>query len=729
MKKIRIISAFTVLLLLLSVMPFAASAESNVLVLDTPVTVTVPEGQTVEFEFTPEVTGGYSFIATGVEDDYDPVGYIYEGGTQLTYNDDTNGRLFDAQAKLTAGVRYTMKVRGWNDHGGVVTVKVYIPPIATSMRAFDMDKITMEIGHTLYSYVEFLPEGAYREKITYSASKPDLFVRLDSDSIVPIKAGTATITATSEQGLKDTVKVTVSAPAVIKENGSVKISRYNPVAKTYAFKAEKTQRYAVIIEDCIGVDAHVIDKTGNVMANYYRSSKDLSIFFDAIKGETYYIIMDHYNPSDVEATYTLSVKKAISTDNVTVAEKEYIAYVNDMFLPQIDFSPLNGEANTYIDSVTFSNDTVAQWDEDNHEISCIGVGSVQATAHIGEKNLTFKVTVKEPTAITAAGRYSFTPSAKQKEFEFDFTPTKSGEYHIYLLQEGVYYYVDADEGENGYLMTAGDTYRISVESDDYSFGVKQTLVIIHDDDYSCKNDTHKWTVNKGFSATTLTYGVYETVCTKCGLESYDEEEIVAPKKVATYKQFTDVKKGAWYYKAVDFAYGSDLFQGTEKTVFSPNAPMTRAMFVTVLGRMTGISVSKNVTTKFKDVAKGQWYTGYVKWAAEAGIVNGKSPTTFEPNANITREELCVMMERYLKANEWGLRNDFASVTFKDASKISKWAKSAVLACQKGGIIGGKPSGNGVIFDPQGQATRAEVATILHNFVNNYLLHIFAPTAW
>jgi len=151
------------------------------------------------------------------------------------------------------------------------------------------------------------------------------------------------------------------------------------------------------------------------------------------------------------------------------------------------------------------------------------------------------------------------------------------------------------------------------------------------------------------------------------------------------------------------------------------------MFVTVLGRMAGVPADKKATTKFADVPKGQYYTPYVKWANDAGIVNGVSATKFAPDDNVTREQICVMMVGFMKNIGIAVRNDFTKVKFGDEAKLSKWAKNEVLICQQGGIVNGIKSGKGYVFNPQGNATRAEVATILHNFAKNYLSVAFNDT--
>ncbi len=115
--------------------------------------------------------------------------------------------------------------------------------------------------------------------------------------------------------------------------------------------------------------------------------------------------------------------------------------------------------------------------------------------------------------------------------------------------------------------------------------------------------------------------------------------------IDSVSEFKDVKKGAWYVEYIDFAVGRAMFKGTSETTFEPNSNITRAMFVTILSRLSGEELSNKVNSGFKDVPTDQWYTGAVKWAYEKGITNGTGDG-FSPDKNITRQELCAMLVRF-----------------------------------------------------------------------------------
>ena len=179
--------------------------------------------------------------------------------------------------------------------------------------------------------------------------------------------------------------------------------------------------------------------------------------------------------------------------------------------------------------------------------------------------------------------------------------------------------------------------------------------------------------------------------------------------------FTDIS-GHWAGQHILFAAGRGLIDGAGDGRFAPDAGMTRGMFVTALGRLAGIDPADYRTGKFTDVPEDAWYAPYVNWAAQTGIVSGAAatgPMTFSPDSGIAREEMAVILKNYAAKMGYALPRTLKAVTFTDRAQISSWATDAVRAMQQAGILAGKDGGR---FDPKGTATRAEVAIVLHRFV-------------
>ena len=176
--------------------------------------------------------------------------------------------------------------------------------------------------------------------------------------------------------------------------------------------------------------------------------------------------------------------------------------------------------------------------------------------------------------------------------------------------------------------------------------------------------------------------------------------------------FTDIT-GHWAADNILFAASRGLLSGTSDTTFSPDTGMTRGMFVTALGRLAGINPDSYQTGKFTDVKADAYYAPYVNWAAQTGIVEGVTATTFAPDTNINREQMAVIMKNYAAKLGYDLPQTLKAVTFADNTQISSWAKDAVKSMQQAGILTGKNENK---FAPKGTATRAEVATVLRRFV-------------
>ena len=236
--------------------------------------------------------------------------------------------------------------------------------------------------------------------------------------------------------------------------------------------------------------------------------------------------------------------------------------------------------------------------------------------------------------------------------------------------------------------------------------------------------------------------------------------------------YTDVSTGSWYYDAVSFVSDRGLFQGTGNGAFSPEMPMSRGMFVTVMGRLSGMNLDEIVspgTVKgdevnfraeasasstsygvlysgdkvavlgtssdgawyrvfyqgqkgyisvdylslkgFSDVASDVYYADYITWAAAMKLVGGYEDNTFRPDANITRQEMCVVLYKYANAMGITIPVNNANALFSDDANIADWARAAVQALHRAGVVNGS-SGN---FLPLNSSTRAEVAQMIKNF--------------
>lgn len=195
----------------------------------------------------------------------------------------------------------------------------------------------------------------------------------------------------------------------------------------------------------------------------------------------------------------------------------------------------------------------------------------------------------------------------------------------------------------------------------------------------------------------------------------DDSVVVTFERVpdATDLPFADVALSDWYRKAVEYVYEKGIMNGTSDTTFSPNTTTTRGMIVTILYRLEGEPDA--AASNFTDVASNMYYADAINWAAANGIVNGITTTTFGPDNAITREQMAAILYRYAQYKGYDVTasNDLGSYT--DASQISAYATTAMQWANAEGLITGNTT---TTINPIGNATRAEVATILMRFCEN-----------
>ncbi len=173
-----------------------------------------------------------------------------------------------------------------------------------------------------------------------------------------------------------------------------------------------------------------------------------------------------------------------------------------------------------------------------------------------------------------------------------------------------------------------------------------------------------------------------------------------------------------YYVFIKYCYLNKLFYGISDTTFAPDATMTRAMFVTVLGRLAGVDVASYKTDKFKDVDQKALYAPYVAWATQNNIVQGYTDGNFGPDDPVTREQMCELIRRYAVYANIPLKYTERAIAFTDASKISDYAKAAVSIFEQAGVALPRP--NKTDFDPKENAMRKEIAEMLILFMMKYM---------
>lgn len=178
-------------------------------------------------------------------------------------------------------------------------------------------------------------------------------------------------------------------------------------------------------------------------------------------------------------------------------------------------------------------------------------------------------------------------------------------------------------------------------------------------------------------------------------------------------RFTDVANH-WAKDSIDYVVGRGLFKGTSETTFAPNAPMTRGMLVTVLGRLAGIDETAYTASSFTDVKTDSLFRPSIEWAYTKGIAKGIGNRQFAPDRPVTRQEIAVILVNYAKVTGYTLPIIQTASSYEDDSSIGSLYKTAVTAMQDAGIMTGSPDNK---FSPKTNATRAEVSSVLYRYIN------------
>lgn len=181
-------------------------------------------------------------------------------------------------------------------------------------------------------------------------------------------------------------------------------------------------------------------------------------------------------------------------------------------------------------------------------------------------------------------------------------------------------------------------------------------------------------------------------------------------------KYIDVKKSDWYVRSVAYVYKLGLMNGMREDEFAPHAKMTRGMLVTMLYRLAGEPDNK-AAVQFADVPMGLWYSEAVNWAAQNGLVNGVADGLFAPDADISREQLAAVLYRYAQAKGYDVSVKGELGDFTDGGRTADWAREAMQWAVGSGLIEGLGEN---IIAPQGNASRAQVATMIMRFCENTL---------
>ena len=273
-------------------------------------------------------------------------------------------------------------------------------------------------------------------------------------------------------------------------------------------------------------------------------------------------------------------------------------------------------------------------------------------------------------------------------------------------------------GKYSYELTTSVGDHGSLTVDRYATeGERVTITVTPDDAYLLD----ELVVTAGGKEVTLTAGgdgtytfTMPSVDVKISATFAEDPDWTEPEEPVTDVSdiFLDVTPNAWYKDAVQYAYAGGLMTGVSANEFAPEATTTRAMIVSMLARLEGVESAESAG--FTDVAADDWYATAVNWAASVGVVNGFDDGTFQPNAAITREQLAAILMNYAQYKGQDVSVRATLDTYNDATAISGWANDVMSWAVAEGLLTGVTNDQ---LQPQGNATRAQVAAILQRFLS------------
>ena len=599
---------------------------------------------------------------------------------------------------------------------GTATVKVTVGDVSASCKVtvlqpvtginLNKSSLTMDALGTFQMTASVYPDGANDKRITWSSSDPAIASVDENGLVTALKKGTATITAAAMDGsgVKSTCKVTVSNTAYVCTDPAQLESPHNydnSCTDVWSYRLDGASSLNVTfdarteMED--GFDyLYILDGSGKEVGKY--TGKELAGKTVSVPGDTVQIRMASDKGNNAWGFKVTSVKAGSETcqhvwDNgkVTKEPTETETGIKTFTCTRCgetktEVIPALSHEHSYKAVVTAP--TCTEKGYTTHTCSCGDSYVDTYTNALGHAWDNGKVT-KEPTE-TETGVKTFT-CTRCGETKTEVIPALS---HEHSYKDVVTAPTCTAKGYTTHTCACGDSY---VDTYVDALG-------------------HAWDAGKVTKPATETEdGVKTFTCTRCG--ETKTEVIPATGVVDVTEMFADVSH-SWADDGIQYCVTHQLMSGIGNDLFGPKLTTTRAQIVQILYNLEG---EPKVTgkTPFTDLTN-DWYQDAVLWAYQTGVVAGTSSTTFEPDRPVTREQIAVIlmeyMTRVLKLERTWTPADLS--IFPDADSVSDWAKDAMADAVGLGLISGASNGGQTLLEPQGSATREQVATILMEFCKN-----------
>ena len=424
---------------------------------------------------------------------------------------------------------------------------------------------------------------------------------------------------------------------------------------------------------------------------------------NSISGENSEINIRDNSFSDVKSgKAAINISGTVSAGTVTIENNEVFSDENGVAI-QMKEATVDNTVDLTITNNTFNNAPVG---------ATVGENSNMATVTV--KNGT---AVLEVTTITSGRTYTLPAALPNQGYNHfvgwnDGTTTYDANTPVKIEKDTTF------TAQWSYVPPANPNYKITIGAMENGTvtanptaakaGATVTLTPVPDEGYALSTLTVTDRFGDAVRVTENSDGTY-TFPMPNGQVTVTATFVETEAPVA--EPFVDVAEGDWFYDAVVYAYQNELMDGVGGNRFAPNSETTRAQLVTILYRLEGEpTVSGDLP--FTDVEAGIWYTDAILWAAQNGIVNGVTDTTFAPGDEITRQQLVTILYRYAEAKGYDVSASADLSGYPDAGQVQAYAQPAMAWAVAENIIQGMEDGT---LKPAGNASRAQIATILMRF--------------
>lgn len=557
-----------------------------------------------------------------------------------------------------------------------------------------LDKTEAEIlvGEELTLTAAVAPENATDKTLTWTSSDEDVAV-VENGKVTGIARGETTITVTAANGMSASCVVTVNVPMTeVKDEAIAELEAYRAAMDENLYRAEQIDELDAAVE--AGIDAINAANSEEEIAAALAAAKEA---LDAVKTNEELNKEEMAEAVAAAEAAQAAAEKARDEANAAKAAAEAAKIAADEAAASSAEDKAAAEAARTAAELAQEQSEAAQAAAEKAEAA-----AKEAAEAAEESNAEAAKEAAASAASAAESAASANAAAASAKAAAD--AAKAAQEAQAKAEEAA---KEAAADREAAEEAAEEAERVS------ALNLSKTVAVVELNEYtqelmagaSAETIAKLAEAAKAARDTILAAETEEAVAV--ALENAKSELKIIAEALCAAEEFTDVNPDAWYHEAVDFVLNEGMMHGNGDGTFAPESQLNRAMMVQILYNIEG-RPEVTTTKSFSDVTEDTWYYDAVMWAAENGIVEGTSATTYSPKDKLTREQMVTILWRYAGKPE----TSDAEITFADGADVSQYAKQAVAWAVTNGIVNGVGDNR---FDPHGASNRAQIAQIMMNY--------------